>query len=80
MSGVWQRLSRVSGDTDHGSGEKEGFGAIIDGQISMKTNYATNRLGANVDIPVSNQKIFKFYDHGSDDISNVDILKITKIN
>lgn len=60
--------------------QKEGFGAIIGGQTNMKTTYATNSLGVNIDIPVSNQKIFKLYDHGSDNISNVDILKITSIN
>ena len=72
--------NKLSTGTQLTTRQKEGFGAIINGQTSMKTNYATSKIGANVDIPVSNQKLFKLYDHGTDDISKVSIQKIIKTN
>jgi hypothetical protein len=72
--------NKLSTGTQLTTRQKEGFGAIIGGQTSMKTNYATPSLGPNIDIPVSNQKIFKIYDHGTDDISKVNIEKISTTN
>ncbi|MFV8355394.1 hypothetical protein ACNQGB_04310 [Flavobacterium sp. XS1P32] len=45
----------------------------------MTTKYSTTKIGKDVAIPVSNNKIFKFNDAGTDDISNVVGSKITKV-
>jgi hypothetical protein len=45
----------------------------------MHVNYDETKYGLKSDdiISVSDQKIFKIYDHGTDDISKVSIQKIT---
>jgi hypothetical protein len=60
--------------------QKEGFGAIINGQTNMNVNYTIHGITPEMSIPVSSQKIFKMYDHGTDDILKVDIIKITSTN
>lgn len=71
--------------------QKEGFGAIINGQNQMDVKYAvdliknddtkiSNYLSSSDKIPISNQKIFKIADGGTDDIANVTVEKIEKIN
>jgi hypothetical protein len=60
----------------HTGGER----AIIGGLTSMNLPYTKDGLKTTDNIPVSNNKVFKFYDHGKNDISKVSIIKITKIN
>jgi hypothetical protein len=61
--------------------QKEGFGAIINGQTQMNIKYTVPGL-KNTDnlLNVSKDKIFKIADAGKDNISNVTINKITKVN
>ena len=61
--------------------QKEGFGSILNGQNEMKVKYNVN--GLRVDegpITVSSENIFKISDAGTDDINNVTIEKIIKVN
>ena len=46
----------------------------------MKLPYAKDGLTTTDNIPVSKNKIWKFYDHGTKNISQVSILQITKTN
>lgn len=68
--------------------QKEGFGAIINGQTSMTIKYDV-RINQNSQLPylrsndiitVSKDKIFKIADAGTDDITYVKIGKIIKVN
>jgi hypothetical protein len=62
--------------------QKEGFGAIINGQTVMRVSYdrVEYRLTKDDSIPVSNQKIFRMYDHGTADLSQVNLEKIISVN
>ena len=71
--------NKLSQNTAFTVRQKEGFGAIIDGQLSMKTKYVTSNLAKDLDIPISKDKIFKFNDAGTDNITNVTVSKITSI-
>ncbi|WP_223253699.1 hypothetical protein [Flavobacterium sp. LM5] len=65
--------------------QKEGFGAIINGQTSMKIKYdiklndndVANYFNKDFNLTVSNNRIFKISDAGTDKIGNVTINKIT---
>jgi hypothetical protein len=46
----------------------------------MIVNYTKDGLNGGQPIPVSSNKIYKFYDHGTKDISKVSIIKITNTN
>ena len=70
----------MSQNTEYSDRQKEGFGSIIAGQISMSINYTRQGLNAGSSIPVSKNKIFKFYDHGTKDINKVSIIKITQVD
>lgn len=59
--------------------QKEGFGAIINGQTSMEIKYTKSGLNASEIIPISKDKIFKFNDAGTDNVANVVGSKITSI-
>ena len=72
--------NKLSQNTDLTDRQKEGFGAIIGGSTFMKLPYAKDGLTMDDNIPVSKNKIFKFYDHGTKDISKVSVIKITNIN
>jgi hypothetical protein len=43
----------------------------------MKLPYAKDGLTMDDDIPVFPNRIFRFYDHGTKDISKVSVIKIT---
>ncbi|WP_163400428.1 hypothetical protein [Flavobacterium fluviatile] len=62
--------------------QKEGFGAIINGQISMTIKYDKpgEILVREGPLTVSKNKIFKISDAGTDNIANVKIEKIIKVN
>ncbi|WP_313377346.1 hypothetical protein, partial [Chishuiella sp.] len=63
--------------------QKEGFGAIINGQKEMKIKYTpqdTDLLNGIKSLQVSKDKIFKIADHGSDNVANTTIEKIIKMN
>ena len=74
--------NKLSAGTAFTVRQKEGFGAIIGGQTEMRihNDVIGTGLTRNQLIPVSNQKIFKMFDHGTDDISKVSIQKITSTN
>jgi len=74
--------NKLSTGTAFTKRQKEGFGVIIDGQIEIKVHNDVIGYGLtkNQPIPVSNLKIFKLFDHGTDDISKVDIEIISSIN
>ncbi|MCU0351721.1 MAG: hypothetical protein MUF43_12990, partial [Flavobacterium sp.] len=74
--------NKLSQNTDLTDRQKEGFGAILRGTTIMNVSYniPLYNLTQNQDIPVSSDKIYKFYDHGTKDISKVSIIKITTTN
>lgn len=73
--------NKLSATTAFTKRQKEGFGAIINGQTSMNIKYNVNGLLATQGpLTVSNNKIFKISDAGTDNIANVTITKITKVN
>ena len=62
--------------------QKEGFGAIINGQTQMNIKYdlpKQNLTVADGPLKVSKDKIFKIADGGTDNIANVSIEKIIKV-
>ncbi len=70
---IENKLSQKTGFTIR---QKEGFGAIINGQTEMKLKYTKLEFDLNENdiLKVSNQKIFKIADHGSaNDIDNLTI-------
>lgn len=61
--------------------QKEGFGAILKGQKDMKIKYGVEGITEKDKVlQVSKDKIFKISDGGTDNISNVTVEKITKVN
>lgn len=61
--------------------QKEGFGAIINGQTNMTVKYKVDWLiPSQGPLTVSKNKIFKIADAGTDNIANVTIEKIIKVN
>ena len=61
--------------------QKEGFGAILqNGQHTMNVKYSRPNLDPKVkNLMISKDNIYRIYDHGKDNINNVNIEKITKI-
>ena len=60
--------------------QKEGFGAIIDGNDSMKIKYnAQGLVFTKGPIKIRKDKIFKISDAGTDMIDNVTINKIITV-
>ena len=72
--------NKLSQNTDFTERQKEGFGAILGGLTTMIVNYTKDGLNGGQGVPVSSNKIFKFYDHGTKDISKVSIIRITDTN
>ncbi|WP_300979106.1 hypothetical protein [Flavobacterium sp.] len=61
--------------------QKEGFGEIINGQTNMTIKYKVDWLiPSQGPLTVSKNKIFKIADAGTDNIANVTIEKIIKVN
>ncbi|MEP6930837.1 MAG: polymorphic toxin-type HINT domain-containing protein, partial [Flavobacterium sp.] len=61
--------------------QKEGFGAIINGESSMTVKYKVDwLLPSQGPLSVSKNKIFKIAGAGTDNIANVTIEKILKVN
>ena len=60
--------------------QKEGFGSVINGQKSLKIKYGIKGLADDIkELKINKDKIFKISDHGTDDISKADIIKILTI-
>ncbi len=62
--------------------QKEGFGAILKGQEQMNIKYNLldqGLLKAEGPLKVSKDNIYRIYDHGKDNINNVNIERITRI-
>jgi hypothetical protein len=62
--------------------QKEGFGAILNGQESFRLQYDKDNLSAASDVlKITKEKIFKIADHGqADDLENLTVERITKTN
>lgn len=85
--------NKLSEGTELTTRQKEGFGAILNGQTEMKVKYNVQLkdengvlldgidpyMKINENLPIKKDKIFRFYDSGTDKINNVTIQKITKI-
>lgn len=74
--------NKLSATTAFTKRQKEGFGAIINRQTSMKIKYSKpgEILVTDGPLTVSSDKIFKISDAGTDDIANVTINKIISTN
>lgn len=75
---IENKLSKTTAFTKR---QKEGFGAILqNGKHTMKVKYSMKGKYSKIkDLIISKDKIYRFYDHGEDEIENVIIEKITKI-
>ena len=74
--------NKLSKNTTFTERQKEGFGAILQNeQHTMNVKYSVEGLNSKKynKLTISKDKIYRFYDHGKDDINNVNIEKITKI-
>ena len=74
--------NKLSQNTAFTMRQKEGFGAIINGQTQMNIKYdlpKQNLTVADGPLKVSKDKIFKIADGGTDNIANVSIEKIIKV-
>ncbi|MCM5664450.1 hypothetical protein [Galbibacter mesophilus] len=73
--------NKLSQNTTFTPRQKEGFGAILNGQTQMKVKYddKTKTLKSGQILTVSENKIYKIADHGADDISNITIEKIKTV-
>jgi hypothetical protein len=74
--------NKLSKNTTFIERQKEGFGAILQNeQHTMNVKYSVEGLNSKKynKLTISKDKIYRFYDHGKDDINNVNIEKITKI-
>ena len=73
--------NKLSATTAFTKRQKEGFGAIINGQTNMTIKYKVDWLiPSQSPLTVSKNKIFKIADAGTDNIANVTIEKIIKVN
>ncbi|TWI01153.1 hypothetical protein IQ05_00720 [Flavobacterium tiangeerense] len=73
--------NKLSATTAFTKRQKEGFGAIINGQTNMTIKYKVDWLiPSQGPLTVSKNKIFKIADAGTDNIANVTIEKIIKVN
>lgn len=73
--------NKLSSTTAFTVRQKEGFGAILKGQKEMKIKYSVEGLTEKDKVlQVSKNKIFKISDGGTDNISNVTVDAITKVN
>ena len=81
---IENKLSKRTAFTER---QKEGFGAILNGQKQITIKYGVkkgktdinNYLNASDKISISKDRIFKISDGGSDNISKVTIKKITSV-
>ena len=73
--------NKLSQSTAFTARQKEGFGAILqNGQHTMNVKYSRPNLDPKVkNLTISKDNIYRIYDHGKDNINNVNIEKITKI-
>jgi len=73
--------NKLSQSTAFTARQKEGFGAILqNGQHTMNVKYSRPNLDPKVkNLIISKDNIYRIYDHGKDNINNVNIEKITKI-
>ena len=79
--------NKLSQSTAFTARQKEGFGAILNGQKQITIKYGVkkgktdinNYLNASDKISISKDRIFKISDGGSDNISKVTIEKITSV-
>ena len=79
--------NKLSKNTTFTERQKEGFGAILNGQKQITIKYGVkkgktdinNYLNASDKISISKDRIFKISDGGSDNISKVTIEKITSV-
>jgi hypothetical protein len=73
--------NKLSQSTAFTARQKEGFGAILqNGQHTMSVKYSRPNLDPKVkNLTISKDNIYRIYDHGKDNINNVNIEKITKI-
>lgn len=73
--------NKLSKNTTFTERQKEGLGAILQNeQHTMNVKYSVEGLNSKKynKLTISKDKIYRFYDHGKDDINNVNIEKITK--
>ena len=76
---IENKLSKSTAFTER---QKEGFGAILKGQEQMNIKYNLldqGLLKTEGPLKISKDNIYRIYDHGKDNINNVNIEKITKI-
>lgn len=74
--------NKLSQSTAFTARQKEGFGAILqNGQHTMNVKYSLPNFNINKNdkLIISKDNIYRIYDHGKDNINNVNIEKITKI-
>ena len=74
--------NKLSQSTAFTARQKEGFGAILqNGQHTMNVKYSRPNFDINKNdkLIISKDNIYRIYDHGKDNINNVNIEKITKI-
>lgn len=74
--------NKLSQSTAFTARQKEGFGAILqNGQHTMNVKYSRPNFDINKNdkLIISKDNIYCIYDHGKDNINNVNIEKITKI-
>ena len=74
--------NKLSQSTAFTARQKEGFGAILQkGQHTMNVKYSRPNFDINKNdkLIISKDNIYRIYDHGKDNINNVNIEKITKI-
>ena len=74
--------NKLSQSTAFTARQKEGFGAILQkGQHTMNVKYSLPNFNINKNdkLIISKDNIYRIYDHGKDNINNVNIEKITKI-
>ena len=74
--------NKLSQSTAFTARQKEGFGAILqNGQHTMNVKYSLPNFNINKNdkLIISKDNIYRIYDHGKDNINNVNIKKITKI-
>ena len=73
--------NKLSQSTAFTARQKEGFGSILqNGQHTMNVKYSRPNLDPKVkNLMISKDNIYRIYDHGKDNINNVNIEKITKI-
>ena len=74
--------NKLSQSTAFTARQKEGFGASLqNGQHTMNVKYSVEGLNLKKynKLTISKDNIYRIYDHGKDNINNVNIEKITKI-